>query len=69
MKNVPWHEQVIEFCSNLADNLENYSIACEHEHSNCVLLAHHRFKNEHGWNTWIGGCELTNYLVPRLLLS
>ena len=39
MKNVPWHEQVIEFCASLADQLEHYSIACEHEHSNCVLLA------------------------------
>jgi len=53
MKNVPWHEQVIEFCSNLANLLPEYDIACEHEHSNCVLISHHRFKTENGWKTWI----------------
>ena len=57
MKNVPWHEQVIEFCSQLTDQLEHYSIACEHEHSNCVLIAHHKFKSDEngvaGWKTWI----------------
>ena len=53
MKNVPWHEQVIEFCANLANLLPEYDIACEHEHSNCVLISHHRFKTENGWKTWI----------------
>ena len=37
MKHVPWHEQVIEFCVNLANLLPEYDIACEHEYSNCVL--------------------------------
>lgn len=53
MKNVPWHDQVLEFCESLSELLPEYSIACEHEHSNCVLIAHHRFKTETGWKTWI----------------
>ncbi|KAH9393761.1 S-adenosyl-L-methionine-dependent tRNA 4-demethylwyosine synthase [Tyrophagus putrescentiae] len=30
-----------------------YGIACEHEHSNCILLAHRRFHIDGAWNTWI----------------
>ena len=58
MANIPWHEEVSNFCvpvlilytmllsqvvgfvQKLADLLEDYDIACEHEHSNCVLIAH-----------------------------
>lgn len=56
MANIPWHEevfvcvfvhwlyilsrQVVGFVQKLADMLEDYEIACEHEHSNCVLIAH-----------------------------
>ena len=32
--------QVIGFVKTLADMLKDYEIACEHEHSNCVLIAH-----------------------------
>lgn len=53
MKNVPWHDQVVEFCIELAALLPEYDVACEHEHSNCVLISHHRFKTENGWKTWI----------------
>jgi tRNA wybutosine-synthesizing protein 1 len=31
-----------------------YRIACEHEHSCCVLISHRKFRSETGaWNTWI----------------
>lgn len=40
MKNVPWHEEVISFVQQLADQLPDYEIASEHEHSNCLLIAH-----------------------------
>ena len=63
MKNVPWHEQVIEFCENLSSLLSNYSIACEHEHSNCVLIANHKFKSENGWKTWIDYPKYESLLV------
>jgi len=40
MNNVPWHREVVDFVSKLAEMLPEYEIASEHEHSNCVLLAH-----------------------------
>ena len=39
MQNVPWHEEVVSFVQKLLDLLPEYQIACEHEHSNCVLAA------------------------------
>ncbi|KAF4103996.1 S-adenosyl-L-methionine-dependent tRNA 4-demethylwyosine synthase TYW1 [Onychostoma macrolepis] len=53
MANVPWHEEVVYFVQQLANLLPDYEIACEHEHSNCLLLAHHKFKVEGEWWTWI----------------
>ncbi|XP_041919060.1 S-adenosyl-L-methionine-dependent tRNA 4-demethylwyosine synthase TYW1 isoform X1 [Alosa sapidissima] len=53
MANVPWHEEVIYFVQQLANLLPDYDIACEHEHSNCLLLAHHKFKVDGEWWTWI----------------
>lgn len=50
MANVPWHEEVIYFVQQLANLLPNYEIACEHEHSNCLLLAHHKVTlHKHTW--------------------
>ena len=40
MANVPWHEEVVGFVKQLADLLPDYELASEHEHSNCLLLAH-----------------------------
>ncbi|KAM4702311.1 S-adenosyl-L-methionine-dependent tRNA 4-demethylwyosine synthase TYW1-like [Discoglossus pictus] len=53
MANVPWHEEVIYFVQELAKLLPDYEIACEHEHSNCLLIAHKKFKIDGGWWTWI----------------
>ncbi|XP_063313405.1 S-adenosyl-L-methionine-dependent tRNA 4-demethylwyosine synthase TYW1-like [Pelobates fuscus] len=53
MANVPWHEEVIRFVQELADLLPDYEIACEHEHSNCMLIAHKKFKIDNEWWTWI----------------
>ena len=55
MDNVPWHEEVIEFSEKLLEKLTgneatgneatgSYAIACEHEHSNCLLLVTTDFK-------------------------
>ena len=44
MANVPWHEEVVSFVTHLANLLPNYEIACEHAHSNCLLLAHTRVR-------------------------
>ncbi|XP_078404716.1 S-adenosyl-L-methionine-dependent tRNA 4-demethylwyosine synthase TYW1 isoform X4 [Cetorhinus maximus] len=53
MANVPWHEEVAYFVQQLADLLRDYEIACEHEHSNCLLIAHKKFKVNGEWWTWI----------------
>ncbi|XP_049858455.1 S-adenosyl-L-methionine-dependent tRNA 4-demethylwyosine synthase TYW1-like [Schistocerca gregaria] len=53
MENVPWHEEVVNFVQKLADRLKDYEIAAEHEHSNCVLIAHTKFKVNGTWHTWI----------------
>ncbi|XP_075220091.1 S-adenosyl-L-methionine-dependent tRNA 4-demethylwyosine synthase TYW1-like isoform X2 [Lycorma delicatula] len=39
MDNVPWHEEVISFAEKLVALLQDYDIASEHEHSNCILIA------------------------------
>jgi tRNA wybutosine-synthesizing protein 1 len=66
MQNVPWHKEVCAFSEALA-NLVNqrnkllpsgsylrYSIATEHEHSCCILLAREdKFKKNGLWHTWI----------------
>uniref|UniRef100_A0A4W3IQP5 tRNA 4-demethylwyosine synthase (AdoMet-dependent) n=1 Tax=Callorhinchus milii TaxID=7868 RepID=A0A4W3IQP5_CALMI len=53
MANVPWHQEVVHFVQQLADLLTDYEIACEHEHSNCLLIAHRKFKVNGEWWTWI----------------
>lgn len=53
MANVPWHEEVVHFVQELTDLLPDYEIACEHEHSNCLLIAHKKFKINGQWHTWI----------------
>ncbi|NXC73553.1 TYW1 synthase, partial [Anhinga anhinga] len=53
MANVPWHEEVVRFVQELADLILDYEIACEHEHSNCLLIAHKKFKINGEWYTWI----------------
>ncbi|XP_050785605.1 S-adenosyl-L-methionine-dependent tRNA 4-demethylwyosine synthase TYW1-like isoform X1 [Gopherus flavomarginatus] len=53
MANVPWHEEVVHFVRELADLIPDYDIACEHEHSNCLLIAHKKFKIDGEWCTWI----------------
>lgn len=54
MENVPFHQEVINFSSQLVQLLNsNYEIASEHEHSCCVLIANKRFLINNKWHTWI----------------
>ena len=54
MQNVPWHEEVVSFVKELTKTLHNeYEISCEHQHSNCMLLAHTKFKISNEWYTFI----------------
>eukprot|EP00759_Apiculatamorpha_spiralis_P041615 PhF_6_TR40200/c0_g1_i1/m.59656/K15449/TYW1; tRNA wybutosine-synthesizing protein 1 len=56
MENVPFHEEVVAFCNEIIARVgERYAIACEHEHSCCMLLAKHEFRDKETgeWYTWI----------------
>ena len=67
MQNVPWHREVCEYGERLARLLRTrglaesaYSIATEHEHSCCILLAREdKFlvagdaSGDRQWHTWI----------------
>uniref|UniRef100_A0A7S2QDT2 tRNA 4-demethylwyosine synthase (AdoMet-dependent) n=1 Tax=Zooxanthella nutricula TaxID=1333877 RepID=A0A7S2QDT2_9DINO len=56
MGNVPWHEEVRLFAERILSHeglSENYELACEHQHSCIVLIAHKRFKIQGSWHTWI----------------
>ena len=53
MENVPWHHEVVTFGQKLCAYLDCYSLASEHEHSNCILLANHKFFVDGYWHTWI----------------
>ncbi|XP_073982094.1 S-adenosyl-L-methionine-dependent tRNA 4-demethylwyosine synthase TYW1-like [Rhodnius prolixus] len=53
MANVPWHEEVVSFVLQLTSLLKDYEIASEHEHSNCLLIAHKKFFINGQWHTWI----------------
>uniref|UniRef100_A0A2I3SUU1 tRNA-yW synthesizing B n=1 Tax=Pan troglodytes TaxID=9598 RepID=A0A2I3SUU1_PANTR len=62
MAHVPWHEEVVQFVRELVDLIPDYEIACEHEHSNCLLIAHRktvlgetsgRGVTEIQWEEWI----------------
>jgi tRNA wybutosine-synthesizing protein 1 len=59
IKDCPFHEEVRDFCEAMVKKLralgEDYGLACEHEHSNLVLLAKRKFyrEEEDTWYTWI----------------
>ena len=44
MENVPWHREVVAFVEQLVALLPDYAIASEHEHSNCLLVAHNKVR-------------------------
>lgn len=46
MANVPWHEEVVQFVKLLVEQLDDYEIASEHAHSNCLLIAHKKVCND-----------------------
>lgn len=68
MQNIPWHQEVVSFVERLVALLPSYSIASEHEHSNCVLVAHHKFRVNGKWHTWID-YERFHELVQRFYES
>ena len=55
MQNVPYHKDVVEFGQAIETASQGvYGLACEHEHSCCLLLARKdRFLVDGAWHTWI----------------
>jgi len=56
LEHVPWHKEVKMFTEAIlaSEGLhERYELACEHQHSCIVLIAHKRFKVDGQWHTWI----------------
>lgn len=63
MKNVPFHEEVLEMCQVMVDSINEqlgdnsemyYEIMSEHAHSNCVLIANKKkFFINNVWHTHI----------------
>jgi tRNA wybutosine-synthesizing protein 1 len=56
MESVPWHEEVKKFTEAILSSeglSDSYELACEHQHSCIVLIAHKRYKINGQWHTWI----------------
>ncbi|KAI9209877.1 tRNA wybutosine-synthesizing protein 1 [Polychytrium aggregatum] len=55
MKKVPYYVEVLKFAEDLVKTLPEgqYALACEHEHSISVLIAHTKFLINNEWHTWI----------------
>lgn len=52
--NVPFHEEVRHFCEKLVAYIsDDYGLACEHEHSCCMLIAHKSLLRKGKWFTHI----------------
>ncbi|CAL1549107.1 unnamed protein product [Lymnaea stagnalis] len=60
MENVPWHEEVVKFVTQLVDRLPDYELASEHEHSNCLLTAQKKLLQDGEWWTWIASLNFTS---------
>ncbi|CAM9222044.1 unnamed protein product, partial [Lampetra planeri] len=67
MANVPWHEEVVGFVQQLAAMLPDYELACEHEHSNCLLLAHKRCERHRRVGSLLKGSAGKAAIVAQLL--
>ncbi len=53
LKNMPFHEEVLDFAKKMEAILPEYSIVSEHKPSRVVLLAKKKFFNGDYWSTWI----------------
>lgn len=75
MQNVPWHADVCKYGENLASRLNDraiaprYSIAAEHQHSCCIILAREdKYLIDDKWHTWID-YEKFNVLIQEYYAS
>lgn len=52
-ENMPFHENIVEFCKELANHLPDYEIVSEHIPSRVLMFAKKKFKIGGRWHTWI----------------
>ena len=53
IKNMPYHEEVLDFTKELLAHLPGYGVASEHKPSRVVLLAKEKYREGGQWKTWI----------------
>ncbi len=53
LKNMPFHEDMVNFSKALVKYLPDYEIVAEHIPSRIVLLAKKKYKQDGKWHTWI----------------
>ena len=53
MKNMPYHEDTVNFTNAMLKYLPDYDIVSEHISSRVILLAKKKYKKEGKWHTWI----------------
>jgi tRNA wybutosine-synthesizing protein 1 len=56
ISNTPFHDEVKAFAEEMLRHhglSDDYEMACEHQHSNIVLIANKRYKIDGRWHTWI----------------
>ncbi|MAG45723.1 MAG: 4-demethylwyosine synthase TYW1 [Nanoarchaeota archaeon] len=68
-KNMPLHEDVVEFSKILCKELEDYEIVSEHILSRVVLLAKKSYKKKGKWFTWIDFNSGNELETPEVGLS
>ncbi|MDO8656468.1 MAG: hypothetical protein Q7K45_04475, partial [Nanoarchaeota archaeon] len=52
-ENMPFHEEIAEFCTELEKHLPDYEIVSEHIASRVLMFAKKKFKIDGVWHTWI----------------
>ena len=52
-ENMPFHEEIAEFCTELEKHLPEYEIVSEHIASRVLMFAKKKFKIDGIWHTWI----------------
>jgi tRNA wybutosine-synthesizing protein 1 len=53
LKNMPYHEEILEFTKELLKYLPDYEIVSDHLPSRVVMLSKKKFKKNNKWHTWI----------------
>jgi len=73
IQNTPYHLEVLKFATELCNEVlkregeDSYGIACEHEHSLCILIANKKKFFVNGiWHTWIDYPKFNQLVMSNL---